>query len=286
MNNKPEPKVSFLAKETLTCPVCGKQFHKEELMAGGGRLIAGELTDELHRLYEPSSKYGRLYPLAYIATVCPACWFASSAEDFNALPTSNRATAAADEFDRKQSVAAIFPSVDFDEPRTLLSGTVSQYLVLHCYDYYPHESSPMVKQALTALRTGWLLEHLDETDPGQHWDWLSKLFKRKASFLCRAAQQAELKGVEKLSDLNNFGPDTDKNYGYEGFLYVSGVLEVKYGDKDNEDIRNKALMSIKISLGKIFGLGKSTKAKPGPLLEKAKNLYREIADELQEADEE
>ena len=31
-------------------------FHKEEMMTGGGRLNAGDLTTELRRLYIPSKK--------------------------------------------------------------------------------------------------------------------------------------------------------------------------------------------------------------------------------------
>ncbi|MDR3166363.1 MAG: DUF2225 domain-containing protein, partial [Treponema sp.] len=86
MKEEREVRISFQSKEEFICPACETVFHREELLTGGGRLIAGMLTNELHRLYEPSSKYGEVYPLAYQATVCPECWFASMDKDFPLLP--------------------------------------------------------------------------------------------------------------------------------------------------------------------------------------------------------
>jgi uncharacterized protein (DUF2225 family) len=81
-----EAKVSYMSKEDLNCPVCGMVFKREELLSGSGRLIAGSLTDELHRLYEPSARYGEVFPLIYQATVCPRCWFAAMDKDFVDFP--------------------------------------------------------------------------------------------------------------------------------------------------------------------------------------------------------
>ena len=55
-----KPVISFYAKEKMLCPVCKKSFAREEMLSGGGRMIAGDLTDELHRQYEPSAKYGKI----------------------------------------------------------------------------------------------------------------------------------------------------------------------------------------------------------------------------------
>ena len=38
--------ITFYAKQNAVCPACGKEFPREELLSGGGRLIAGDLTDE------------------------------------------------------------------------------------------------------------------------------------------------------------------------------------------------------------------------------------------------
>jgi uncharacterized protein (DUF2225 family) len=279
-------KVSYLSKDVLSCPACNETFRKEELLSGSGRLIAGSLTEELHRLYEPSLKYGSLYPLAYHAIVCPSCWFASmSTDDFYSLNENIAEQVKNDNDMRKEEVDSIFPEVDFYAPRTLISGAVSQYLVMRCYDYYPMEYSPSIKQGLAALRASWLLTHMDEAEPGQHYDWLSMLFKRKARFFYQRALAGETSDGETLSGIKMFGPDLDKNYGYEGFLYIAGLLEFKYGDLSDTQKRLDSIATTKRTLAKMFGLGRSSKSKPGPLLEKARNLYDEIANELQEFDE-
>jgi uncharacterized protein (DUF2225 family) len=277
-------KVSFLAKNATSCPACGETFRREELLSGSGRLIAGELTDELHRLYE-TSRYGDLYPLAYTATVCPRCWFASMEQDFVKLPKDKLEQAEAAENFRKKSVQMIFSGVDFYESRNLTTGAASQFLVSLCYDYFPVEFSPTVKQGLAALRAGWLLDHLHSAYPGQHYDWLSELFKKKACFFYSEALQRETTGKETLSGLAAFGPDTDKNYGYEGMLYLRGVLEYKYGSQKDPRLRQAALADSKRTIAKIFGIGKSSKSKPGPLLEFGKELYTAMGKELQDFDE-
>ena len=76
------------------------------------------------------------------------------------------------------------------------------------------------------------------------------------------------------------GPDTDKNYAYEGVLYLCGILELKYGQREDEEKRNLELDRSKRAIARMFGLGKKTKSKPGPLLEKARNLYDELKREL------
>jgi uncharacterized protein (DUF2225 family) len=279
-----ETKISFQSKEEYTCPVCDTRFHREELLSGSGRLIAGELTDELHRLYEPSAKYGEVYPLAYAATVCPECWFAAMDKDFSALPANFKDRVFAERERRMADTALIFPGVDFHESRNLASGAASLYLVLRCYDFYTAEFSPTIKQGLAALRTGWLLEEMDKKTPGQHYDWLAVLFKKKALFFYDEAIRREQKGTETLSGLKIFGPDTDKNYAYEGALYLASLLKYKYGFRDNPQFRVSSLDEAKRTIARIFGIGKSSKSKPGPLLEHARELYEKIGKELNESD--
>jgi uncharacterized protein (DUF2225 family) len=280
-----ELKLSFMSKEEYTCPVCGSFFHREELLSGSGRLIAGELTDELHRLYQPSAKYGEVYPLAYVATVCPECWFASMEKDFSDLPKDVKAQIREDQEKRMADVKRIFPNIDFYEPRNLISGAASLYLVVRCYDFYPKEFSPTIKQGIAALRSGWLLDDLDKKYPGQHFDWVSLLFMKKAQFFYSEAMEREQNGKETLSAIKVFGPDTDKNYAYEGALYLSGILKIKYGARDDPEQWRASLGEVKRTIAKIFGLGKSSKSKPGPLLEHARHLYDNLSKELNETDE-
>ena len=56
-------KTSFFSKKPISCPVCGSSFHREEMLTGSGRLIAGNLTEELRRLYEVNKKFGEVNPL-------------------------------------------------------------------------------------------------------------------------------------------------------------------------------------------------------------------------------
>jgi uncharacterized protein (DUF2225 family) len=242
------------------------------------------LTDELHRLYEPSAKYGEVYPLAYVATVCPECWFASMDKDFSALPPEYKDRAFSDREGRMSDAALIFPGVDFHEFRGLVPGAASLYLVMRCYDFYTSEFSPTIKQGIAALRTGWLLDEMDKKNPDQHYDWLSVLFKKKALFFYDEAIRREQKGKETLSGLKIFGPDTDKNYAYEGALYLSSLLKYKYGFRENPHLRAPALDEAKRTIARIFGIGKSSKSKPGPLLEHARELYERIGKELNESD--
>ena len=279
-----EAKVSFESKEEYSCPVCETVFHREELLSGSGRLIAGILTDELHRLYEPSAKYGDVYPLAYLATVCPECWFAAADKDFALLPPSSHMHVAKDKAKRMADTRKVFPDLDFHENRNLESGAASQYLVVRCYDFYPKEFSPTIKQAIACLRTGWFFDEMDKKKPEQHYEWLARLFKKKALFFYEQAIIREQRGKETLSGIKMFGPDADKNYGFEGALYLSSLLRFKYSYLDNPTIRNPALGEAKRTIAKIFGVGKSSKAKPGPLLEHARYLYERISEELNESD--
>ena len=279
-----ELKISFMSKDEYTCPVCETAFNREELLSGSGRLIAGKLTDELHRLYEPSAKYGDVYPLAYQATVCPECWFASMDKDFESLPKDTQPIAFNDREKRVAETKLIFPDVDFTQPRDLTAGAASLYLVIRCYDLYSKEFSPTIKQGIASLRTGWLLDEMEKKFPGQHYDWLAMLFKKKANYFYNEAIRREQCGRETLSALKIFGPDTDKNYGYEGALYMTALLRYKYSFKDNFKLRAPSLEEAKRTIAKIFGVGKSSKSKPGPLLEHARNLYETITQELNEVD--
>ena len=282
--DKQELKVSFISKKEYLCPVCEATFHKEELYTGGGRLIAGSLTDELHRMYEPSVKFGEVFPLVYQATVCPECWFASMDSDFSMLPPKNLDLAKDDREKRVSDTQQVFANVDFHEPRGLLEGAASQYLVLRCYDFYSKEFSPTIKQALASLRTAWLLDDIDKKNPNQHYDWLATLFRKKAQYLYNESIDREQHGKETLSAMKNFGPDIDKNYSYEGVLYLCAYLRYKYGPSENREQRISSLEDARRTIAKLFGMGKHSKDKPGAFLEHARDIYDAINKELGEMD--
>lgn len=178
----------------------------------------------------------------------------------------------------------IFPELDFSRNRDLISGAASQYLVMRCYDYFNKDVSPTIKQGLAALRAGWLFEELHKKNPDQNYDWLAILLKKKALFFYSEAIRREQNGKEEISALKNCGPDTDKNYAYEGILYLSAILQVKYGQMNDRPRRIAALEESKRTIARMFGVGKASKEKPGPLLEHARNLYMMINKELNETD--
>ena len=269
-------KITFQKKEPIVCPICGTIFNKEELYTGRGRLNADKFTNELHWLYKPSAKFGEIFPLVYVAIVCPECWFASMETDFTILPASGHDKARDDCDKRMKEASLIYPDLNFRENRTLMEGAASQYLVLRCYDYYNKDASPTIKQGLASLRCAWLQDELHKKYPGQHYDWLANLFRRKAEYLYNEALAREQSGKETLSGMKAFGPDTDKNYGYEGMLYLCSYLRYNFGVSRNAEERKKNLEDARRTISKLFGMGKSSKDKPGAFLEHARTLYDTI----------
>lgn len=276
--------ISFYSKEQIECPVCHAKFKREELHSGGGRLIAGDLTDELRRLYEPSARYGKINPTIYNLTVCPKCLYTAFPQDFSIPPKQTIEKFFETIESRYTSIKRIFNSVDFSKERGLKEGAASYYLSMLCYEICDKKFSPTIKQAISAIRAAWLFYDLSKKFPEENYKYISDLLYQKATFMYRKALELETNGVEIIAGLKSFGPDVDKNYGYDGIIYLSALLEYKYGQKNNMELRLKRLESQKFSLAKMFGLGKSSKSKPGPLLEAARDLYDNLKIELNETD--
>lgn len=273
-------KITFFANQPTLCPICAEKFFREELLSGGGRLIAGKLTDELRRLYEPSIKFGDINPLIYPVQVCPACYYAAFPEDFlhierDAISKLEGLTA-----ERRKSSALLFPGLDFKNPRTLKEGVAAGFLAMACYDHFKAYFMPTVKRAILALRAAWMLSDLHRKAPHENYDYASRIFYRKSLFYYRMAIERDQKGEEALQVKANFGPDTDKNYGYDGVLYLSGILEYKFGSRKDPETRAKTLAYVKRLFAKIFGLGKKSKKKPSTILDQAKDIYAKINQEL------
>jgi len=274
-------RLTYFQKKTTKCPVCESEFFKEEMHSGRGRLIAGELTDELHRLYEPSQKFGEVYPLVYSMVVCPHCLYSAFPKDFLEIEKDTAKQIEHDNDRRIRTVHKIFPELDFTSPRGLEEGTASYYLGMLCYEFFPKEIfAPSFKQGLCTLRGGWLAKSLHERLPGENYDYLAKVLYRKAAFLYNLAVEREQNGEEPLPADFNYGPDTDKNYGYDGVLFLAGLLQFRYGQQENRANRKEKLEAAKTNLAKIFGMGKASKDKPAAILDKSKDIYSEIKKEL------
>jgi uncharacterized protein (DUF2225 family) len=79
------------------------------------------------------------------------------------------------------------------------------------------------------------------------------------------------------------GPDTDKNYSYEGMLYICAYLRYKYGPAHDAETRKTSLEDARRTIAKLFGMGKKSKDKPGAFLEHARELYDTINREISES---
>lgn len=273
-----KPAISYWAKEKCKCPVCKKEFDQEVMHQGGGRMIAGRLTDELHRNFEPSKKFGRVYPLIYDIGACPNCYAAFFWKDFTDIKDPESLDRIMqDEDRRKAAVQNIFPYYDLKKERTLFDGCAMYFLALLTYDKVDIGYAPTFKRGMLSLRLAWLCNDLNRVCPDHNYDYVAQLFYRKALFFYQQTLINETGRIESIEPISNFGPDMDKNYGYDGVIYLNGLLEYKYGNKDDEEVHLKKLDEAKRSIARIFGLGKSSKNKPGPLLEVARDLYDKLA---------
>lgn len=277
-----ESKITFWSKNELVCPVCDHSFKREELLTGRGRLIAGELTGELRRLYEPSQKYGDVCPLVFPITVCPECYFAVFANDFESVPLDIISKLSDGIDERKAAVLKIFDDIDFSTNRGLKEGAASYFLAISCYEHYPSNLSPTIKRGIAALRAAWIFCDLHRKYPNENYDYLEKIFYYKAQFFYSLAVEYEQDGTESLAEVPHLGPDLDKNYAHDGVFYLGGLLEFKYGDKTEPEMRKKRLEFAKRAVARLFGMGKASKSKPSALLEIAKDLYEEMSSEFKE----
>ena len=280
-DEKKKPAISYWSKNKCHCPVCKKDFPREEMLSGNGRMNAGKLTDELHRLYIPSARYGKIYPLIYAIGACPNCHAAFLWNDFKDIDDEATLERIYDKTEeRKAAVNAVFPYYDLTRNRNVLDGAAMYYLALLTYDEVDLSYLPTMKRAILTLRLAWLCNDLEEECPGHNYKYAAEIFYKKAIFFYQQAVINETNRIEKSSTLANMGPDTDKNYGWDGVIYLCGLLEHKYGQRDDQALRLKKLDEAKIAIARIFGLGKSTKEKPGPLLEHSRNLYDELTKEV------
>ncbi|MCQ2595227.1 MAG: DUF2225 domain-containing protein [Treponemataceae bacterium] len=275
--------LTYYSKQTIKCPVCDAEIPREELLSGSGRLVAGNLTDELRRLYTPSQKYGVVYPLVYSLGVCPKCKLSLFWGDFEHFDPNLREQFLDTIDERNNKVEEVFPYADFTRNRTLLEGCASYYHALLCYEKMnPLKNSTTMKRAILTLRLAWMTSDLHEICNDRNFDFMAAQFYKKALFFYTEAMRKESNGEERVAYVTNFGPDLDKNYGFDGVVYLCALLEYKFGPKNDPD-RLAHLDAHKRSLARMFGLGKSSKNKPGPLLEHARNLYDKLTAELKAA---
>lgn len=276
----PEARITYRTKKSTICPVCKEEFRREELHTGGGRMNAGILTDELHREYLQTKKYGTIYPLIYPVAVCPRCWFAAFPRHFTPLEDDVVEALERTIGERKNIIRPLFDNVDFERERTLNEGIAANVLAAASYDHFPRSVTPTFLRGLCFLRAGWLAKDLHEQQPSVHYDYMARIFLRKASFFYAEVLQCQENGSESIEEIPHHGPDLDNNYGYDGVLYLVGVLQLKYGRRDNPVKRAATLQLARTAVSRIVGMGESSKAKPSALLDLGRDLHKAIKTEL------
>jgi len=271
---------TFLSKKAIVCPACEKEFRKEDLLTGGGRLIAGDLDEDLRRRYQPSKRYGTIYPLVYPVAVCPHCWYAVYPGDIAAAPRGDLERIRGEEDMRRENVALILDDVDFTRSRTLQDGAASYLLALLCYEHADARVTPTFKRGLSALRCAWCLNDLHAAHPGESYDKVARIMYEKALFFYRRSLDTMHSRREDLEALKSFGPDLDNNYGFDGFLYLNGQLEFRYGPTEDREKRIQALENARRAVAKIFGMGRASKGKPSAILDLARSLHDQMGEQI------
>ena len=282
MDKDKDLKISYRQKNSTVCPICSYEFHREEMFSGGGRLIAGKLTDELRRNYDISKKYGKVYPMAYILTVCPSCFYAAYPKDFEAIDGSEIEKMRELTTARKNVINKFFSGLDFHIDRELRTGAASYMLAVDCYSYRNKKVAPTFKIAQSSIRAAWLFHDLASEFPDKSFEKISLFFYKKAYQTYAKVLDLMQSGAEPVEAAGNLGPDTDKNWGYEGVLYLSAILTLKIGSRE-ADLKNRidAFEKSKRYLSRLFGSGRTSKSRPGELLDKTKDLYDKINEMLE-----
>lgn len=280
---KKAKKVSYRHKEPTKCPVCTHEFFKEQMLTGGGRLIAGKLTDELRRLYEKNDKWGKVYPLAYVLSVCPRCLYTATSKDFTIITPEEIAKMKSTAQSRINSVKKFFGSLNFEQDRNLVLGAASYLLAVDCYTFRTKNVAPTFKNAVSSIRASWLFDDLAKEIPDKPYAKICNFFKAKSYKFYHDALELVQSGGEPIEAAGHLGPDTDKNWGYEGILYMNAILTVKIGSREKDiSKRIENFEHTKRFLSRLFGSGKSSRSKPGALIDMTRDLYTKMNELLDE----
>lgn len=269
-----EKKISFRKKDPIKCPICMNEFHREEMLTGRGRLKAGNLTDELRRNYEPTEAYGLVYPMAYTLNVCPRCLFTAFPKDFNNLTEEEISKISNLSQARVNTVKKFFGNIDFNDDRDLRLGAAAYMLAIDVYNLRNRKIAPTFKKAVCSIRAAWLFADLAEANPEKPYKKISNFFYTKSYSYYGEVLELIQNGKEPAEAAGFMGPDTDKNWGYDGILYMYAMLTMKVGAREKDIVKRiQNFDKTKRYLSRIFGIGKSSKDKPSQILDMTKDLY-------------
>ena len=277
--------ISYYAKQATECPVCGTHFQQELLHSGRGRLVSVNITPELRRLYKPNKKYGKIYPQTYSILTCPDCLYSAFPNDFADVVEEEVLLIKKLKDSRRQKIEKLLGPLSFHERRNLVLGAASYLLALDCYARKESRVAPTPKKAVCCLRSAWLFGDLAEDFPKRNFGKLRDfLYVQAARYYSPSLNILSTETEPRIQFLSILGPDTDKNWNFEGVVYINSYLSYKYASKlapDNQEAQIKLQQIARRNLGQLYGHGKASFAKPSLIVEYARTLYDKITEELE-----
>ncbi len=280
-----DKKISYRAKTDTVCPICGEKHTREEMFSGGGRLIAGKVNTELRMLWAENKKWGKICPLFYTLDVCPSCFYAAYPKDFNSVDPDEQTALRATMEHRKELISTLFGPVDFHHDRDLITGVASYVMAVDCYYLRNAKLGPTPKKAVLSLRAAWLLEDLFAVAPYRPYDKVSAFYKKESATNYMKTLELMQTGDEPIEEMAGYlGPGADKNWGFDGVIFLNASLTLHYIDEMANTVKGKSdiLEKTKRYLSKLYGSGKASKSKPGMIVDMAKDLYDEIGARIEE----
>ena len=274
-----KPAISYRLKDANYCPICSTEFRYEMLLSGRGRLIVQSITDELRRTYKPNQKYGRVYPQAYSIMTCPKCLYSSFADDFSDLVDNEVHSMRNSKEQREGKIEKIFGGLSFYDDRNLVSGAASYLLALDCYQKRGNQIAPSPKKAICSLRGAWLCHDIDIMFPNYGFAKVREvLYARAAKYYMSTLKTIEI-GKEPHEQFTKLlGPDTDKNWGFDGVIYMVSCLSYKYANTicPDQEERKQLILRARRNLSRIYGHGKVSKFRPSVIVNLAKELHEQM----------
>ena len=276
--------VSYREKKPYKCPLCSTEILREKIHTARGRLISGEVTRELRRIYQSGKGYGPIYPPAYSILVCPKCLYAAFLDDFRSIEADEKMRLEKLARHRREEIQKIVGAVDFREDRNLILGAASYILAIECYQQKNSDSAPTPKKAICSLRGAWLFSDLHHEFPQVGFDKVMNILYAKAVHYYQKTFEVIQSGKEPQKRfINILGPDTDKNWGLDGAIYISSYLRHQHYEQLAKDPQAsvKLLEQARINVSKLYAMGKFSFSKPSMLIEYSRKLYEDMTKTLE-----
>lgn len=272
-------KLTYTKKDLHLCPICANKFKEEVMFTGGARQVSDKLTKELRTIYKNYNKK-EVVPFIYEVLSCPKCLYSALTSDFDIIfPTGSMVTEKKKKEilqvktdylksinTRKEIFDKLNTDIDYTIPKTLIRSLAEYMIAVKTYDYFSEHEQPIIKKAISSIRTAWLADDLG-------FDEIKDEYYHKAFVYYKRFTSAP-----DNTDGIKLGPDWGNNFGFDGARYLTSVLELRYIDElPTLNEKFEALKTIRLTLSKLRGYGKASKQKVGPLLRLTEEMFENIS---------